>query len=127
MRPAAFLCVVALYAGGCGHRRMFDLSGTWQGGLSSEHSAYEVMTLRQDGGTISGVICRISSGHRIFHDVPVSGRYPSFTFQYFGDTVTGWAAAEDLIVAYRPGSTAGDLTFIRASASDYERCASAPP
>ena len=107
---------------------MFDLSGTWQGGFPNEHSSYEVMTLRQDqGGAISGVICRLSSGHRVFHDVPVSGRYPTFTFQYFGDTVTGIAAAEDLIVAHRAGYTAGEMNFVRANSSDYEGCANAPP
>jgi hypothetical protein len=107
---------------------MFDLSGTWQGGFPNEHSAREVMTLRQDqSGAISGVVCRISSGHRVFQDVPVSGRYPSFTFQYFGDTVTGWAAAEDLIVARRAGYTAGEMNFTRVDSSDYEDCASAPP
>jgi hypothetical protein len=106
---------------------MFDLTGTWQGGFPNEHSAREFMTLRQDDGAISGVICRLSSGHRVFNDVPVSGRYPTFTFQYFGDTVTGRAAAEDLIVAHRAGYTAGDMNFTRTSSSDYETCASALP
>ena len=101
MGRAAFLCVLALYAAGCGHRRMFDLTGTWQGGFPNEHSSYEIMTLRQDeGGAISGLVCRLSSGHRIFHDVPVSGKYPGFT-----SSTSGTPSPQR-----RPGKTSSSLS-----------------
>jgi hypothetical protein len=127
MRSRVGPAIALAFAFACGEGRVFDVTGTWQGGLASEHSAYQVMTLQQQDGVISGFICRISSGHRIFRDVPVSGRYPLFTFQYAGDTVTARAESDDLIVASRAGSTAGQWTFVRASFSVYEDCINASP
>jgi hypothetical protein len=127
-RAILLCCAVGTLASpGCGARRRFDLSGTWSGGFAQDHSAREVMTLRQDGDAISGLVCRISSLHRVFYDVPVSGRYPMFTFPYFADTVTGWAAGEDLIVANRTGAVSYEMHFTRTDASDYEACRNAAP
>jgi hypothetical protein len=117
----------ALSAFGCEEPLRFDVTGTWTGGSAQDHSGREVMTLRQDDEDITGLVCRISSGHRVFFDVPVSGRYPRVTFAYFGDTVTGWATGEHLIVARRSGSVSYELRFTRTSTSEYEECHNAPP
>jgi hypothetical protein len=121
------LALLALGAPSCGHEDVFDLSGTWSGGSSTDHSARQVLTIWQDGRDITGLVCRISSGHRVFYDVPVSGRYPTFTFPYFGDTVTGAPTDENTIVAYRRGSVSDEMHFTRASSDDYEQCRSASP
>ena len=106
---------------------MFDAYG-----LASEESELSLplspTIALQEGVLITGLACRLSSGHRIFADGPVSGRYPSFTFAYGGDTITGWAAAEDSIVAYR--SSIGEqqpIRFRREAASEYDHCTNARP
>jgi len=58
----------------------FPVDGTWRGGTATDHFASYVMQLRQDGDRISGVVCRVSSLHRVFFDRPVSGRYPWMSF-----------------------------------------------
>jgi hypothetical protein len=52
-----------LSALGCEEPR-FDLTGTWTGGSSQDHSGREILTLRQDEDDITGLVYRISSGHR---------------------------------------------------------------
>jgi hypothetical protein len=126
MRSAIVASILAVSASGCANREVFDLTGTWQGSESTDRNASVVMMLRQDDRDVTGVVCRVSSGRRVFYDVPVSGRYPRVAFEYFGATVNGRASGNDLIVVYRRDPVFEELHFSRASSAEYERCRNAP-
>jgi hypothetical protein len=86
------------------------------------------MLLRQDGNDITGTACRTSSGHLIYRDTPVTGRYPRVGFQGFGcrfdggivstDQLTGWNVCND---------TKEQWFFQRVSLSEYQACVNAGP
>jgi len=121
--------VVALLLTSCGERIIFPVDGAWlRGGISGDHSGIIVMLLKQDGNNITGSACRTSSGHLIYRDTPVTGRYPRVGFQVLGCQFEGGITSTDQLVG---SNTCNDTTqqwfFQRASPSDYNACVNASP
>ena len=132
MRTLPAMTVLVLACASCG--RDYSADGTWyRGGVSGDHFGSYVMQLRRDGDRITGVACRLSSGHRIFVDRPVSGKYPQMSFDHSLDNSGTFRidlriVDDDLITGIDNNPVAAfTYEFARAPGSNYEECASARP
>ncbi len=121
--------VLAMGLAACHSHDVFRIDGTWRGGYTGEHSAYYVMTLQQQGDQVSGVLCRISSLHRIFFDLPVHGRYPRVEADLAYGRFEGGIVSDDQIhgLFRLSGGFQQEWWFQRVPASEYEQCRNASP
>jgi hypothetical protein len=128
VRPA-FVGLLALAA--CHHGVIFPMAGTWmRGGISGDHFGLVAMQLADDGTRVNGVVCYSESGHLIYRDVPVSGRYPRLAFDRpGGGRFEGGITSPDSINGFFRLAGAGEQEwmFQRTSASVYESCRTSRP
>jgi hypothetical protein len=112
----------------------YAVEGTWERCCASgDHFGSYVMQLRRDGDAISGVVCRLSSGHRVFVDRLVSGRYPRMSFDASADNSGAsrldLRSVEDNLITGTDNNpyTSATYDFVRVPSGTYERCKSAAP
>jgi hypothetical protein len=127
--PAWISIAAACLIGACGHSQTYSMDGAWiRGGVSGDHFGIIVLLLREEDGRVTGTACRTSSGHLIFRDVPVTGRYPRLTFESGAGRYAGGVISDEFINGFfqYPGGSQ-EWTFRRTSPSDYDACQSARP
>jgi hypothetical protein len=129
LRRLALLVAGALLVGSCGEDQTFPIDGAWvRGGISGDHSGAIYLLLTQDGDTVVGTACRLSSGHRIYKDVTVTGRYPRISFLVSGCRFDGGIiSADQLSGYYECGGERQQWFFERRPPADYESCVNANP
>ena len=122
----AVLLALALALGACDSR--FSVDGTWQAQVG--HFDFYVLQLRSDGDTITGLACSVSDGYLIFRDRPVSGLYPSMSFDATAPGGVSFRVSLTVltrgVIIGTPGNGIQE-EFSRTDSGDYTGCASAPP